>query len=263
MLEWLTGSKKTEFLAWLDVLKSYTEDEIKRASQLDDADGHHEQLQRVLGEENVERNVEHHLVAEFIRKKPELMKKSPALTMRLEALITGIREKVEHVFYDLTELQEALKDSDQREIISAKRTLSARLTGLEKDIKDAVQVSTGLQELEPIPNVYCTSEFRKHLKRKEFSSKLKKIESWLSRIGRDPDWFMGNSEKLHRFDFFAFPQGRERIRIIYRETKGGYLIYDIFTHDDYIRAFKQGKKLPDYHGKIRVIKPLKQFAFAA
>jgi len=261
MLEWLTDNNKDSFLKLLGFLREYTKAEIKTASQMSNAFEEHKQMEKLVGDENVEKQLEHHLVAEFIKRKAELMEKSEALTLRLEALVGEIREKVEQIFEDLVELETALENANKGKIKAAKRVLLDHLLELEKGVKNAEEISRYLQEFEVIPNVFCTEQFKKKLKTREFRGRIKEITGLLQNM--NPGWLATNSKKLQDYEFFVFPQGRtSSLRVIYKVEDGRYVIYDLFTHNDYIRTFKRGL-FPRYRGLFKVTRPLKLFAAGA
>lgn len=256
MLEWLKGNQTELFKFWLKHLKEETKKEVRDVNDLGRSYKALEKLRELVGDEKAEQRLDQQLIHQFRKEEPMLMQKSRALTQRLETLIKSVAQIIEESGYIIIELEEAAEHSNYSMLQNRRKALMDKLILLERELEAAQEISEYLIRLEPVPNVYCSAEFRARLNVPFFKQKLEYIEGLLTNMV-NPNWLRGNSEKLTGYPFFSLPQGKKNLRIIYKIESNKIIVYDVFTHDDYDRFFSAGKRFREFHGPfLRVIKPL-------
>lgn len=261
MLDWFFGGKK-QLKRLLNELKEESEKELRDI----DIDAVYKRLQvirQLITDQKAEKTLKQQLIYQFNQEKEKLYKKSPELTKSLQITLSSIVKLTEKAEEDTLLLDDAIKENRQQQAEQQKRELKQTLTELEEAIQDAEELADGIDRLAPIPNIYCTQNFKLKLKQKTFAQYVNYIEQLLIKM-TNTDWLRGNSEKLNIADYFAFPQGHKKhqsIRIIYGIENQNIVVYDILTHDDYMRTMGKGRNLPAYTGtRTPVIKPLSAFA---
>ena len=256
MLEWFRGSQIQLFRFWLKHLKAETKKELQDAYNLGRSYKAYEKLGELVGDEKAERKLERQLIHEFKKEEPELMRKSQALTLRLKTLINSLAQIVEGTGYIIIELEEAAGHSNYFMVQDRRESLIEQLVLLERELDAAEEIAVYLMKFEPIPNVYCSAEFREKLRLPAFKPHLSYIEGLLTNMA-NASWLRGNSEKLNMVNLFSLPQGKKALRIVYKIESNTIIICELFMHDDYERFFSAGKRLREFHGPFQgVFKPL-------